>query len=208
MSLIRPPAPPLSTGPTPVAGDPPPFRLSVDQYDAMTEAGILTEESKVEFVGGVLYLKTPKKGPHSIASRETFKAIDRVLTAGFFATREDPVRIPDHDEPEPDISVVRGQSRDYSTQPDASHVALVVEVSDATLAFDRGPKLLAYAFGAISVYWVLNLVAEQLEVYSDPSGPLDPVGYRRCQVLKPSDDVAVVIDGRELGRVRVSELLP
>jgi Uma2 family endonuclease len=206
MATIIPP-PTITPPPMPTVGDPTPFRLSVDQYDAMTAAGILTGDSNVVLVGGVLYRKMPKKGPHSIASRETFKEIDRVLPAGYFATREEPVRIPDYDDPEPDISVVRGQSRDYSAQPDASRVELVVEVSDAMRAFDRGQKLLAYACGEIPAYWIVNLVAGQIEVYTEPSGPIDPVGYRRCQVFKPPDEVAVVIDGQELVRVRVSELL-
>lgn len=140
MATTTPTLPAFTPGPTPAAGSPAPFRLNVAQYDAMIEAGILTEDHKVELVGGVLFRKMPKKGPHSIASRETFKVLDRLMPSGYFVTWEDPVRIPDYDEPEPDISIVRGQSRDYSIQPDASRVALVVEVSDATLAYDRGEK--------------------------------------------------------------------
>ena len=208
MATTTPTLPAFTPGPTPAAGSPAPFRLNVAQYDAMIEAGILTEDHKVELVGGVLFRKMPKKGSHSIASRETFKVLDRLMPSGYFVTREDPVRIPDYDEPEPDISIVRGQSRDYSIQPDASRVALVVEVSDATLAYDRGEKLLAYAVGKIPAYWIVNLIAGQLEIYTEPSGPVDPVGYRRCQVLKPTDDFDLDIDGQILGRIAVSALLP
>jgi Uma2 family endonuclease len=200
--------PSFAPGLAPAAGSPPAFHLSVDQYDAMIQAGILTEDHKVELVGGVLFRKMPKKGPHSIASRETFKALDGLLPSGYFATREDPVRIPDYDEPEPDVSIIRGESRDYSIQPDASRVALVVEVSDATLAYDRGDKLLAYAIGGIPAYWIVNLVARQLEVYTEPSGALDPVGYRRCQVFGPTDQIELAVDGQVLGKIAVSDLLP
>jgi Uma2 family endonuclease len=208
VATITPALPTLAPGPAPAAGSPARFLLSVAQYDAMIEAGILTEDHWVELVGGVLFRKLPKKGPHSIASRETFKALDRLLPSGYFATREDPVRIPEYDEPEPDISILRGQSRDYSIQPDATHVALVVEVSDATLAYDRGEKLLAYATGSIPAYWIVNLIAGQLEVYTEPSGALDPVGYRRCQVLKRTEQIELAIDGQVLGRIAVSDLLP
>ena len=214
MATTTPTLPAFTPGPTPAAGSPAPFRLNVAQYDAMIEAGILTEDHNVELVGGVLFRKMPKKGPHSIASRETFKVLDRLMPSGYFVTREDPVRIPDYDEPEPDISIVRGQSRDYSIQPDASRVALVVKVSDATLAYDRGEKLLAYAVGGIPAYWIVNLAggtplgSGQLEVYTEPSGPVDPVGYRRCEVLKPTDQIELAIDGQILGRIAVSALLP
>ena len=118
------------------------------------------------------------------------------------------MRIPEYDEPEPDISIIRGQSRDYAIQPDSTRVALVVEVSDATLAYDRGEKLLAYAIGEIPGYWIVNLLAGQLEVYTEPSGALDPVGYRRCQVLKPTEQLDLAIDGRILGRIAIADLLP
>jgi Uma2 family endonuclease len=208
VATITPAPPTLALGLAPTGGSPPPFRISVAQYEAMIEQGILTDDDKVELVAGVLFRKMPKKGPHSIASRETFKALDRLLPSGYFATREDPVRIPEYDEPEPEVSIIRGQSRDYSIQPDASRVALVVEVSDATLAYDRGDKLLAYAAGGIPAYWIVNLIAGQLEVYTEPSGPLDPLGYRRCQVLGPSDHIELSIDGQILGRIAISNLLP
>ena len=113
VATITPALPTSAPGPTSAGGSPPPFRWSVAHYDAMVEAGILTEDHRVELVGGVLFRKMPKKGPHSIASRETFKILDRLLPSGYFATREDPVRIPEYDEPEPDISIIRGQSRLY-----------------------------------------------------------------------------------------------
>jgi len=93
-------------------------------------------------------------------------------------------------------------------------VALVVEVSDATLAYDRGEKLLAYAVGGIPAYWIVNLAggtpleSGQLEVYTEPSGPVDPVGYRRCVVLKSTDQIELTIDGQILGRIAISALLP
>ncbi len=208
VATITPALPTSAPGPTSAGGSPPPFRWSVAHYDAMVEAGILTEEHRVELVGGVLFRKMPKKGPHSIASRETFKILDRLLPSGYFATREDPVRIPEYNEPEPDISIIRGQSRDYTIQPDATRVALVVEVSEATLAYDRGEKLLAYAIGGIPCYWIVNLVASQLEVYTEPSGALDPVGYRRCQVFNATEQIELVIDGQVLGRIAVADLFP
>ena len=66
-----------------------------------------------------------------------------------------------------------------------------------------------YAAGGISVYWIVNLRQEQLEVYTDPSGPdFDPIGYRHCQVLRPGDHVPVNLDGHEVGRIAVADILP
>ena len=204
----------LSMAPTAPLGvsNPPPsspelYRLTTDQYKRMGEAGILTDDDRVELVEGLLYRKPMKKGPHSIACRETTSALTRVIpTEGYFVTREDPVDIPGRSGmPEPDISIVRGRSRDYTDQPKAGDVPLVVEVADkGRLAFDRGDKSGAYAGGGIPVYWIVNLVDRQVEVYTDPS----PAGYQSRADFHPGERVPVVIDGQQVGEVAVDDILP
>ena len=79
------------------------------------------------------------------------------------------MRIPAYDEPEPDMAIVRGSDADYEHRiPTAADVALLVEVSGSTLKQDRGKKRTAYARGRIPVYWIVNLVNRQVEVYSRP----------------------------------------
>ncbi len=182
------------------------YRFTVDQYERMGDAGILTEDDRVELVEGLVYRKPMKKGPHAIAGRETAAALTRQVPAqAYFVTREDPVSIPGRSGmPEPDVSVVRGQSRDYLEQPKASDVPLLAEVSGATLAFDQGEKLLSYARGGIPVYWIVNLVDRRVEVYTGPG----PDGYPHRQDYHPGDLVPIVLDGQEVGRVAVDELLP
>src|SRR5262249_62096530 len=89
--------------------------------------------------------------------------------AGWSARMEQPVRIPAYDEPEPDISIVRGANADYRSRvPGPADVAMLVEVSDSTLGQDQGLKLAAYARDGIPVYWIVNLVDRQVEVYTRP----------------------------------------
>ena len=105
--------------------------------------------------------------------------------------------------------VIRGQPRDYlEHHPLARELALVVEVSDSSLGHDRGFKKAIYAAAAIAVYWIINLVDRQVEVYTDPTGPADPPDYRQPQDFGPADEVPVVIAGREVARIPVRELLP
>jgi Uma2 family endonuclease len=196
----------------PGASNPPPsspelYRFTVDQYKRMGVAGILTEDDRVELVEGLLYRKPMKKGPHSIACRETASALTRVIpTEAYFVTREDPVDIPGRaGMPEPDISVVRGRSRDYTEQPTGRDVPLIVEVADkGRLAYDRGEKLGSYAGGGIPVYWIVNLVDRQIEVYSGPS----PTAYQSRVDFKPGERVPVVIDGQQVGEIAVDDMLP
>jgi Uma2 family endonuclease len=183
------------------------YRFTVDQYERMGDAGILTEDDRVELVEGLIYQKPMKNGPHSIAARETVAALTRIIPAeGYFVTREDPVKIPGRSGmPEPDVSVVRGRSRDYVAQPVAGNVPLIVEVADKSrLGFDQGEKRESYASGGVPVYWIVNLVDRQVEVYTDPG----PGGYATCTVYLPGQQVPVVIDGRQVGQVLVDEILP
>ena len=102
------------------------------------------------------------------------------------------------------MKVVRGRSQDYNPRmPTTADVPLVVEVADSTLPKDRALAS-NYAVEEIPVYWLLNLTAIHLEVYS---APVDGV-YTSIQILGPDDDVPVILDGREVGRIRVADLLP
>ncbi len=128
-----------------------------------------------------------------------------MVPEGYFVREEKPVRIPDFDEPRPDVSVVRGDPELYSTHhPGPADVALVVQVSESSLDRDKGKKQLNYASSAIPVYWIVNLVSRQLEVHTSPG----PNGYQTSQILTPADEVPGVIEGREVGRIAVAEILP
>ena len=94
-----------------------PYRLTVDQYEAMVDAGILTEHDRLELIEGMLVKKMTKKPDHSAGSEKGRRTIDRALPAGWHTRHEQPIRIPPRDsEPEPDIAVVRGDVEDYITR--------------------------------------------------------------------------------------------
>ena len=79
-----------------------------------------------------------------------------------------------------------------------------MEVTRTTAAKDRRLARV-YGPGGIPVYWIVNVPKRELEVYTDP----DPaVGYRSRVDYRPGQDVPVIIDGQEVGRIPVAELLP
>ena len=83
------------------------YRMTVEEYEQLAEAGFLNER-RVELINGLLVKKMTIKPPHVIAVDATREAIGRLLPGGWWIREEKPVRIPDFDEPEPDVSVVRG----------------------------------------------------------------------------------------------------
>jgi Uma2 family endonuclease len=183
----------VSTISNPVKG------FTVDQYDALIENGILPESGRFELIHGRVVEKDMKGPPHTVASERTRRAIDRLLPPGWRTREEKPVRIPPDSEPEPDVSVVRGEIEEYENQdPGPDDVALVVEVTRSTVAKDRA-MIPVYAGGGIPVYWIVNVPDRQLELYADRSAPV---------ILTENDRVDLVIDGKVVGQIPVVDLLP
>ena len=201
MSTLAPSA--LMESPAPLAS-PAVYRITVDEYEAMAEAGIL-RDPRVELLDGLLVKKMPQKPPHVWTVESIDKCLSRLLPPGWFTRQEKPVRIPDFDEPEPDVSVVRGTRDDYlERHSEPRDLALLVEVADSSLDRDRGEKWIAYARGRVACYWIVNLVERQIEVYTDPA----MTGYQSSQVLRLGDEITLEIDGVGVGRVAVTDLLP
>ncbi|MBX6312718.1 MAG: Uma2 family endonuclease [Isosphaeraceae bacterium] len=184
------------------------FRLGVEQYLEMVRAGILTPDDRVELLEGILVAKMGKNPPHILATKRILRALAGALPAGWHVAEGDPIRTPDS-VPEPDCAVLRGTDEDYRDRlPEPSDVALVVEVAETSLARDRGLKRRAYALPAIPTYWLANLVDRRIEVYTDPTGPADEPAYRAVAHFGPGDEVPLMLEGREIARLAVRDLLP
>jgi Uma2 family endonuclease len=180
------------------------YRINVREYERIVAAGAL-DDDRLELIDGYMVKKMPKNPPHSWSTKVLLKALERLLSPGWTWRLEQPVRIPEYNEPEPDVAIVRGNDDDYKHRtPVPADVALLVEVSETTLDRDQGEKLAAYALGNIPVYWIVNLVDGHVEVYSGPG----PTGYLSRQDFSPGEFVPAVIDGHEIGRIAVADILP
>ncbi len=147
--------------------------------------------------------------PHTIAQGNLFNRMTAVVPAGWYASQEQPIRFGDDSIPEPDLTVVRGAARDSPTEaPRAGDVSLLIEVSDSTLAEDQDEALQAYAAESIPIYWIINLPDRRIEVHTDPTGTAATPLYRSIRYYVPGDEVPVLLDGREVGRIAVNDILP
>lgn len=184
------------------------FRLSVERYEEMGRQRILKPEDRVELLEGWLVPKMTKNPPHVVATKLVSKAIDRLLSPDWHSRTKDPIRLI-ASVPEPDVAIARGTERDYRDRhPNSSEIAIVVEVADSSLPEDRTLKKQIYAAAGIPIYWIQNLLDNRLEVYTDPTGSAEQPEYRKRQDFGPEDDVPVALDAREVGRLKVRELLP
>lgn len=185
-------------------------RITLDQYHQLGEADILTTLDRVELLGGWLVSRMTIHPPHRASTFNTHDALVQLGLPGCFVDQNAPVTMPvSGTEPEPDVLVVRGRSGDFSDHhPGPRDVALLVEVSDSSLSGDRTIKKRLYATDRVAVYWIVNLQTLRIEVYTEPSGPGESPDYARCDLYVPGDSVPVILDGREVGRIAVSDLLP
>jgi Uma2 family endonuclease len=136
------------------------------------------------------------------------EALRMAFGPGWLVRAQDPIALDAESEPEPDVAVVPGLPRDYLAEHPA-RPALLVEVAESSLAFDRGHKGSLYARAGIADYWIVNLVDEVLEVYRRPA--LDrsaEFGWRflDVQILRRGTTIAPL--ARPDVTVAVADLLP
>ena len=183
------------------------YKLSVDQYDAMIESGIFTEHDRLQLINGMLVAKMTQGDDHCVADDLCRAELSGVVPRGWFIRSNKPIRLPPGSEPEPDEAVVRGSIRDYERRkrgkPGPRDVGLIVEVADSSLAEDR-EMVVVYGRSSIPVYWILNLVDRQVEVYSGPQ----PDGYATRTDYRSGQHVPVFLDGTIVGHIAVDDMLP
>jgi Uma2 family endonuclease len=199
---IHPPASALQPPPYPM------HQFSVDEYHRMIQTGILTEDDAVELLEGWIVPKMPRNPPHDGTIQIATEVLRQRLPSGWQVRVQSALTTGDS-EPEPDLAIVRGDTRTYlSRHPGPQDTALVVEVADSSLNRDRQDKGRLYARASIVCYWIINLVDEQVEVYTAPSGPDANPGYRQRQDYDVQSAVPLMIDGQDRGPVPVRDLLP
>jgi Uma2 family endonuclease len=182
-------------------------RLTVEQYHQMIANGILGEEDPVELLEGYMVTKMPRSPEHDSALSTVQELIGQIKPSNFTVRGQCAATIQDS-EPEPDLVVARGDRSLYRHRhPGPADTALVIEVSSSSLARDRNDKARIYARAGIPVYWVVNVVDKQIEVFTQPSGPGDSPAYAKQEVFAVGTGVPVVLDGNTIGTIAVADLM-
>lgn len=185
------------------------YRITIDRYERMIEAGVFEKNEPVFLWRGQLVKKMTKGWPHSNAMTELIAILVRMVPLGWHVRPEQPVLLSDESMPEPDLTIIRGATRDYhGRRPTPRDVSLVVEVSDSSLSSDSGPVWATYAREGIPIYWIVNLPHRRIEIYTEPTGPSASPGYQTRRDYGPEDEVPVVLDGVEVGWIAVGLILP
>ena len=148
------------------------------EYERLIECGFFQPGDPIELVGGQLIVAEPQGSRHFTAIMAAEEALRQAFGHGWHVRTQGPVALDDESEPEPDLAVVPGSFRDYAVEH-PSRPALVVEVSESSLALDREHKGSLYARAGITDYWIVNLADSALEVYREAgSDPAASFGWR------------------------------
>ncbi len=157
-------------------------RFTVHEYHRMGEAGILHEDDRVELIEGELIVMAAIGTRHFTCVNELNRFLVRGVGDEAIVSVQNPVRLDDHGEPQPDLTVIR--PRDYrESLPNPEDVLLLIEVSDTTLRYDREVKLPLYAGAGIREVWIVDLPGETVERHTEPSTD----GYDLVQRVRRGD---------------------
>lgn len=178
-----------------------------EEYEKIVAAGLL-DNKRVELIEGRVIEMSPMGSAHATAVALVAKALERAFGEGYFARWQMPFNAGSLSEPEPDVAIVRGSVRDY-TEAHPTDAALIVEVSESSLAYDRTEKLSLYARAGVPEYWIVNLVDDQLDVYRRPvQDDSQPYGFGYAESLRLAAAALVTPAALPTVAISVSELLP
>lgn len=185
---------------------PQPHRFSKAEYHQMHDLGFFMDQY-VELLDGEITDMPVPGNPHCVSTELMADILRDIFGKAYWIRVQMPLDLSESSEPMPDLSVVSGSPRSHTMTPKSAEIA--VEVSETTLAMDRGRKTSLYAAGGITDYWIINLVDNQLEIHRNPVvDPNEPFGYRYANVtIHRSNDVVSPL-ARPQAAIQVSQLLP
>jgi Uma2 family endonuclease len=162
--------------------------LTTEAYHLMIEAGLLTEDDRVELLHGEIIDMGPIGPKHSAFVRRLDQQLQQRYQGKLQVSVQCPIEATPFSEPEPDLCLLAPREDFYElSHPKPEDVFLVIEVADSSLEKDRQIKLPAYAQAGIPVLWIVNLIERQVEVYTQPTGDR----YKLRELALPGDTLSL-----------------
>jgi len=178
------------------------YRLRVEDYEKMVEYGIFDEDEKIELWDGILVEMSPKGTKHANAIRRISREIEKKLGERIIFSAQDPIRLDDFSEPEPDVVLLVPPVEKYDfSHPTPKDIYLVMEIADSSIEKDRR-KAASYAQNGILQYLLLNLNTNEIEDYREPSA--DGYRFKKTYTENESFNLVAFPDVE----IKVGDLLP
>ena len=191
--------------------------ISVDTFHRMGEAGILGPSDRVELIAGEIIDMSPIGAMHAALVDMLARHFGRRAGRSLVVRCQNPLRLDDLSEPEPDLAILRPRADCYTTaHPEAADVLLVIEVADTSLAYDLGTKVPLYARHGIPEVWVIDAATRRTRLFRQPTRSREASrpsasGYAEEASFEPDETLAcpgVIDDAGACVVVELARLLP
>jgi Uma2 family endonuclease len=177
-----------------IAVEPQVRRWTREEFHRMADIGFF-QGQRAELLEGEVMVLSPQNPGHYTATHRLAELLHAAFGSAYYVRMQGPIELGPHSEPEPDVAVVPGSRDQYASQHPKS-AALIVEISDSSLAWDRGRKASLYARAGIADYWIVNLVDRRLEVRRSPVADANADLRPRLRI---ADRVGATGEGQPVG---------
>jgi len=162
------------------------YPITVKLYHFMAEEGFFTPDERVELIGGEIVEKSPVGSTHASCVNFLNEFLTSLFRGQYQVSIQNPVILDDESEPQPDIALLRYKKDFYKDSlPAASDAALLIEVADKTVDFDRSRKLPRYGAAGVPETWLVDLPGEKVEVHFAPK----KTTYGMVKIYQRGEDV-------------------
>lgn len=177
------------------------YRFTADEYYRMAEAGILTEDHRVELIEGDIIQMSPIGGPHANCVDALTRLFSALAGTEARLRVQNAVRLSDNTEVQPDVSIVK--ERVFGSElPGAGDVLLLIEVADSTFLSDRDIKIPLYARFGISQTILVDVPSRHMWHFTEPR----EYGYQVARRYSSGDHLNIVLTPTLAVTIKVDDL--
>jgi Uma2 family endonuclease len=165
------------------------FLLTTQQYHLMYEAGVFSDDDRLELINGEIKTMSPIGKKHVACIIRLVKLFEKKLGDRFMVSPQNSIRLNNHAEPQPDIAILKWRDDFYTEAlPTSDDILLIIEVADSTIAYDREVKAPLYAANGIPEMWLFDVNKKAIEGYSQPSAN----GYKLIRRYDEGDTLSML----------------
>lgn len=183
-------------------------RWTHDEYLQAHELGWFANQ-RAELIEGEIVYMPAMNVKHFQGVVKSSEALQLIFAKkGFFVSTQCPLNVSEISDPEPDVAVIEGKPEDFKDALPKT-AALVIEIADSSLAFDRTEKASLYAKAGVEDYWIVNLKDRRLEVRRRPvedSTAIFAYSYSTLQILAENEIVSPL--AKPEVEIKIADLLP
>lgn len=176
-------------------------KFNIKDYHQMIHVGILQEDDGIELIRGEIVEMSPVGFKHAACVKKLNSLFAKKLGDQVIIGVQDPIKLNDNSEPQPDLVLLKPCEDFYATQhPIPDDIFLLIEVADTSIEYDRSIKIPLYAESKIQEVWLIDLNQNFLEIYQNPQSNY----YQNRQKL--SSQNLVVLNNLDKIEINVSDL--